>query len=117
MARPFAGNPLETIEVHKNNAHFKDIDGKGLYTEDGETLIQGTQAGEIAEGTKEIGLAAFAGVELNGDVHIPNTVERIDELSFASAETLQTQKINKINKVDIPGSVKEIGDEAFVYVG
>lgn len=81
----FTRNPLETIEVDPTNSFYKDIDGKGLYTQDEKTLIQGTISGQIQEGTEKIGDHAFLGMGLT-NIDIPDSVTTIGLTSFYDNE-------------------------------
>ncbi|MFD0961580.1 leucine-rich repeat protein [Paenibacillus chungangensis] len=105
-ADPFSHNPLENITVDENNSAYKDLDGKGMYTKDGQTLVIGTINGGIEEGTTEIGQVAFYGRGLEGNLSIPNSVTVIGGGAFA---------INKIKRVTIPASVKMIQSGAFRF--
>ncbi|HLS65773.1 MAG TPA: leucine-rich repeat domain-containing protein, partial [Pseudogracilibacillus sp.] len=72
------------------------------------------QSGEIADGTVVIGESAFAEIGLDGEIHIPNTVETISSAAFAGDEF--GIKKNKLKKVEIPSNVKEIEPGAFFNV-
>lgn len=101
----FIGNQLETISVHGENNHFKDINNKGLYTKDGKTLIQGTVSGKIAEGTEVINDEAFSSLGITS-IDIPSSVTTIKQNAFRD---------NNLQKVVLPNSVNNIEANAFIY--
>jgi len=125
MQLAFAYNPLVQITVDEENAVYKDIDRKGLYTKDGKTLVQGTISGDIHSDTEEIGDSAFRGIGLT-EADIPNGVKRIGSQAFQDnameqlslPDSLKTLYMfafagNKLNKIVVPENVGEIARAAF----
>src|SRR5690625_1992120 len=116
----FGLNPLTSVTVDDNNTVYWDENNTGIYKNEpnvGKVIIQGTQSGEIAAGTKVVGDMAFLSVGLDGEVNIPDSVEIIRNLAFSSSlEGIQGVETNKITKVVVPSSVKEINYYAFLDV-
>lgn len=103
----FRGSRFNRITVENSNDHFKDVDGKGLYTRDGKKIILGTTSGEIAPGTEEVGANAFINQLGNlSTVQLPKSVKNIGESAFYG---------NSLTHIHIPGTVIEIDSDAFAY--
>jgi len=129
---------LADIDIAAANANYKDIGG-GLYTKNGDTLIQYPAAAEITNvsipsGVVTIGAYAFAGNITLATVTVPATVIKIDHYAFAGsaahpmsltsvtfAQGSALQKImsyafsfcTKLTAISIPRYVNEIGEGAF----
>lgn len=129
---------LTEIIVAPDNTAYKGIGG-GLYTKNGETLIQYPAAAAITDvsipgGVITVGAYAFAGNTSLTSVTIPATVTRIDQYAFAGtaqnpmrlasvtfAQGSALQKImsyafafcTELTSIAIPRYVNEIGDGAF----
>ncbi len=129
---------LTQIDVAAANALYKSIGG-GLYTKNGETLIQYPAAAvltdvSIPSGVITIGPYAFAGNTSLESVTVPATVTKIDQYAFAGTAahpmSLNTvvfasgsalQKImsyafaycTALSAISVPRYVNEIGEGAF----
>lgn len=77
---------LQRIEVHKDNHHYKDIDGN-MYDKEGKRLIH------------------YARGKNDKSFSIPDTVTSINRYAFAFSDNLE--------EVCIPNAVTEIGEGAF----
>ena len=100
---------LTSIDVDKNNTHYKSIDGN-LYSKDDTTLIQyaigkTTTSFTIPNSITTIGVAAFVGGENLTSITIPNSVTSIGDLAFGGCTSLTS--------ITIPNSVTSIGYGAF----
>ena len=101
----FASNPLEKITISACNEKFKSTtNGEGLYTKNGETIIQGTIHAIFENSTKHIGQFAFFQIGLT-EVEIPNHIETIGQHAF---------RANNLTEIIIPNNVKEIGFGSFM---
>src|SRR5690625_3698950 len=104
-----SGNPLIKITVNEDNEILKDINGKGVYR--GDTLVLGTQVGEIAEGTRIIGKMSFAGLDLkNKKIRLPDTVIEIEERAFFNPTEVSG---SSLENVMLPEGLETIGEDAF----
>ncbi len=99
---------LKNIEVSENNASYKS-DGKALFSNGGQTLIQ------------------YALASPESTYTVPETVDNIVEYAFVANQNLTTVNLSKVqrigeyaffesrflNNVSIPATVSEIGEGAF----
>lgn len=99
----FSYNPLTQITVVADNSSYRDIDGEGVYTKDGKTLVLGTTNGIIAFGTEVIKSSSFVGMGIE-HIIIPDSVNQIECTSFFD---------NPLKSIVIPASVTIIGDNLF----
>lgn len=109
--RAFVNNPLETIEVHADNPSYKHIDNKGLYTKDGKEILLGISSMDIDSNTEIIGMNAFEGAGLSGDITIPAHIKTIKTGAFQH---------NEITSITIPNKdlvFDESVQSMFAYQG
>ena len=100
---------LTNIEVDKNNANYKSIDGN-LYSKDGKTLIQYAigktkTSFVIPDSVTSIGERAFEDCRTLTSIVIPDSVTSIGSYAFSGCRSLTS--------VVIADSVTSIGDWAF----
>ena len=99
---------LKSITVDKASKGFVSIDGN-LYSSGGKRLLKYAIGKEdtvfnIPDGVKHISMSAFRGAKYLKEITIPYGVENIYEKTFTGLN---------IEKINIPGSVQEIGARAF----
>ena len=105
---------LETIEISEKNPYFKSVDGMVL-TKDGKALVYVPVMKEtvtVPDGVVTIGardLPSFFSNAFRGNilkaVHLPESVEIIEDNSFDRCENLDT--------INLPDSIHKIGNSAF----
>lgn len=100
---PLIDNPLAQITVAADNSSYGDIEGKGVYTKDGKTLVIGTTNGIIASGTEVIKSSSFKGMGIE-HIIIPDSVKQIERTSFSN---------NPLKSIVIPANVAILGDNLF----
>ena len=113
---PFYDVPsLQEIEVDEQNKFMK-MNGKGLYTADGTTLLYycedgATQVYQVVSGTVVIGAGAFRRPMFDGmetalsEVALPESVKEIREGAFEYRAGLE--------QINLPDSLQTIGTRAF----
>ena len=117
-------NGVFTVPTHSGTAAITEI---AAYTYASNAYLKDKEV-VIPEGITKIGVGAFKGAQMK-KVVIPSTVTEIDEYAFANCTNLETvvflcdlQEISayafynctKLTNVQIPGSVREIGNSAFM---
>ena len=100
---------LTSIEVDKNNQHYKSIDGN-LYSKDGKTLIRyaigkAETHFDIPNGVTSIDFLAFEGCDNIQNITIPDSVTSIGSFAF--------WRCNNLASITIPDSVNSIKDHTF----
>lgn len=100
----FTHNPLESITVSGQNPYFKDVDGLGLYTKNGEEIIQGTLSGVIVEGTEKIFYSAFSNLGLEM-IQFPESLMYLGNHAFGD---------NQLTFIDLPASLRSYLDPTFI---
>ena len=129
---PFIDCPsLTYIGVEDDNSNYKSIDGV-VYSKDSKVIWaypcgRPSTEYEIIDGTQVIGRAAFMSASKLEEIHIPNSVTRIDDSAFFSCTNLKTlilppdltsipyglATFSKITEISIPNKVTSIGNNAF----
>lgn len=102
VGNPFCYNSI----IYSNNEQFKVIDNV-LYSSDGKTLISYCSTKDeffVPAGVAKIGIGAFRNNPIK-KIHLPDTLEIIDEFAFEGAHNL--------GSIDFPESLKEIREKAF----
>ena len=102
----YCGRPLE-ISVSEGNEKFQSVNGL-ILTKDGKTLIQGVNVNgdvTIPDSVTSIGSSAFCGCSGLSSMTIPDGVTSIGSSAFYNCSGLMS--------VTIPDSVTSIGDSAF----
>ncbi len=129
---PFEGCPkLQSIEVDPDNPNYRSFDGC-LYDKEMTTLIAVPGAAtrlEIPQGVSVIAPRAASDCETLAEVVIPDSVTRIEQMSFEGTKALQAIRLPSelayigeyafdgcsLKELIIPGSVTEIEDGAFAH--
>lgn len=112
-ARAFANCPsLTEIKVDRANSTYTSRDSSNkecnaIIKSDAKELIAGCKSTIIpTDGTvTTIGMAAFAGSKIWGEIEFPNTIIAINSSAF--------EKCDSITKVTIPNTVTTIGGKVF----
>ncbi|MBQ3231075.1 MAG: leucine-rich repeat domain-containing protein [Clostridia bacterium] len=99
----FDQNRTETIEISETNPKYY-AKGNCIIEKETQKLVYGFRTSEIPEGVKIIGVSAFSDCIFE-EIHIPDSVERIEHSAFAYCRALQ--------QVYIGENVKTILDCAF----
>ena len=113
-------NRLHWIDVDSGNSNYKSIDGC-LYTKDGYTFVRCPQGRigkvTVASGVKHIADSAFRGCFGVSEITLPNSLISIGNESLCCCLDLyllgSRNKYTSLQKVNIPSSVRYIGDYAF----
>ena len=105
---PFGGSltspTIESYEVDPNNPVFSVVNGNVLFDKLSKTVLSACKGGEIPEGTKVIGEAAFRAHGFES-ITIPQSVVLIDSGAFEFCSNL--------TEITVNGNITTLGSEAF----
>lgn len=115
-------NRLERITVEDGNPRYMSIDGC-LYSKDGKTFIK-CPAGYkgkvvVADGVKFIADCAFLGCSEVTEIRLPDSLVSIGNkgLSCSRREGVSYNYLSCLTNINIPASIRYIGDNAFYCCG
>ena len=113
-------NRLQHITIDSGNAYYKSIDGC-LYTKDGKTFVRCPQGRlgrvTVASGVKYIADNAFRDCFGVTEISLPDTIISVGQESLSCCrqvyESNGYQYYTSLTNVNIPSSIRFIGDYAF----
>ena len=103
----FGRSKLESIEIAPENPHLK-TDGTGIYSKDGSVFValaKPVKEYTVAPGTRELGKKAFSTFSCLEQVHLPCSLEVIDEFCFSRTSVAEFKA---------PANCREIRNNAFI---